>query len=230
MFDRVLNITLGYLSCFAVFLRGIHGNVDICQLIIVLPPSLEFSPLFWSHTRKYSIKVNQRLAEVKEKWPNNQFDVFVLSFSSFQGPNSKYHKQKWRVLFFTRIRLVSCVLACAHEIARIKSIRLHWCVFWSTMFWKKDILFVSIPKQMPFLTISNKNISCKTKGSRTKMSRASTDFNFFFFLFDIFRGMYLDKEKSKGAKIYYSNTLPRYVWVEINFTWIWAIINKGGPK
>ena len=31
MFDRVLNMSLGYLSCLAVVPGGIHGKVDICQ-------------------------------------------------------------------------------------------------------------------------------------------------------------------------------------------------------
>ena len=31
MFDRVLNMPLEYLSCFAMVLRGIHDKIDICQ-------------------------------------------------------------------------------------------------------------------------------------------------------------------------------------------------------
>ena len=54
---------------------------------------------------------------------------------------------------------------------------------------------------MPFLTISNKNISCKTKGSRTKMSRASPDFIFFFFFFLTFsEGCTLIRKNPKGIK------------------------------
>ena len=34
--------------------------------------------------------------------------------------DNKCHKQKWRVLFFTCIKLVACVLACVSAIARIK--------------------------------------------------------------------------------------------------------------
>ena len=44
MFDSVLNIPLDYLSCFAVVLRGIHGNVDTCQNDYNIPFKLEFSP------------------------------------------------------------------------------------------------------------------------------------------------------------------------------------------
>ena len=109
-----------------MFLREIHGNVDNAKLIIVFPPNLEFSSLFWSHTRKYSIQVNERLTEIKEKWPTIQFHVFFFHFPHSNVPNNKCHKQKWRVLFFTRIRLVACVLACARAIARIKWIRLYW--------------------------------------------------------------------------------------------------------
>ena len=35
-------------------------------------------------------------------------------------PDNRCHKQKWRVLFFTRIKLVARMLACARVIARIK--------------------------------------------------------------------------------------------------------------
>ena len=31
MFERVLDMPLDHLNCFAVVLRGIHGKVDICQ-------------------------------------------------------------------------------------------------------------------------------------------------------------------------------------------------------
>ena len=31
MFDKVLDMPLDHLNCFAVVLRGIHGKVDICQ-------------------------------------------------------------------------------------------------------------------------------------------------------------------------------------------------------
>ena len=33
MFDRVLNMSLGYLSCYAVVLKGIHGKVVYAKLI-----------------------------------------------------------------------------------------------------------------------------------------------------------------------------------------------------
>ena len=43
-------------------------------------------PLFWIHTWKNIIQVNERLTKVKEKRSPIQFDVFVLSFSSLQCP------------------------------------------------------------------------------------------------------------------------------------------------
>ena len=43
MFDRVLNILLDYLSYFTIILRGIYGNVDICQTDYDIPCELEFS-------------------------------------------------------------------------------------------------------------------------------------------------------------------------------------------
>ena len=43
--------------------------------------------------------------------------LIFISFFSFQCPRQYVpdHRQKWRVLFFTRIKLVARVLACAHE-------------------------------------------------------------------------------------------------------------------
>ena len=40
--DRVM--PLDYLSCFAIILRGVHGNVDICQIDYSIPSKFEFSP------------------------------------------------------------------------------------------------------------------------------------------------------------------------------------------
>ena len=44
MFDRVLNIVLDYLSYFTIILRGIYGNVDICQTDYNIPCESELSP------------------------------------------------------------------------------------------------------------------------------------------------------------------------------------------
>ena len=82
-------------------------------------------PIFRCHTWKENIQANERLTKIKEKLSNIKSDVFVLSFSLFKWDN-KCHKQKWRVLFFTRIKLVASVLACAHVIAHTKWRRLHY--------------------------------------------------------------------------------------------------------
>ena len=50
-----------------------------------------------------------------------------LSFFHFllcNAPDNKYYKQKWDMLFFTCIKLVAHVLACAHAISHIKWRRL----------------------------------------------------------------------------------------------------------
>ena len=52
----------------------------------------------------------------------NLIFLFFLSWSSV--PDNKCHKQKWHVLFYTRIKLVARVLACARAIAQIKRRRL----------------------------------------------------------------------------------------------------------
>ena len=57
MFDRVLNMTLDYLSCFAVVLRGIIGKVDICQTDYSIRPKLRIvhdSEAMHDSTRKMS--------------------------------------------------------------------------------------------------------------------------------------------------------------------------------
>ena len=43
MFEKILNMPLDYLSCFAVVLREIHGNIDICQIDYSIHSKLEFS-------------------------------------------------------------------------------------------------------------------------------------------------------------------------------------------
>ena len=35
---------LGYLSYFALVLRGMYGNIDVCQTDYSIPSKLEFSP------------------------------------------------------------------------------------------------------------------------------------------------------------------------------------------
>ena len=75
-----------YLSCFVVVLRGIHMTINIFQTDYSVHLRLQIFPLFWSHTRKCDIWANESLIKIKEKWSAIQFDVFVLSFSSFQWP------------------------------------------------------------------------------------------------------------------------------------------------
>ena len=112
---------LDYLGCFAAVLRGIHGKVDICQTDYNIHSKLRIFCLFWSHTWKYNIQADKRLTKVKEKRSTIQFDILILLYFLHSNvPDNNCHKQKWRVLFFTRIKLV----ACARAIARTKWIRL----------------------------------------------------------------------------------------------------------
>ena len=116
---------LDYLSCFADVLRGIHRGIYICKVIIVFCPNLEFSPysevIHGGATFKL-MKDQQRLKQNDQQF--KLMFLFFLSFSSFQCPYNKCHKQKWHMLFFTRIKLVPCVLACVHVITYIKWKRL----------------------------------------------------------------------------------------------------------
>ena len=118
-------MSLDYLSCFAVVPRGIHGKVDICQTNYNIYSKLRIFCLLWSHTWKYNIRADKRLTKVR-KVINYQIWYFLSFFHFLHSyvPDNKCHKQKWRVLFFTRIKLVASVLACARAIASIKWIRL----------------------------------------------------------------------------------------------------------
>ena len=46
MFDRVCNMSLNYLSCFAIVLRGISRNVDISQTDYSIHLKLRIFPYF----------------------------------------------------------------------------------------------------------------------------------------------------------------------------------------
>ena len=58
---------LDYLSCFAVVLREIHGNVDICQNDYSIHSKLEFSPYSEVIHGSTTFKVNERITKVIEK-------------------------------------------------------------------------------------------------------------------------------------------------------------------
>ena len=49
----------------------------------------------------------------------------LFHFFHSNVPDNKCHRQKWHVLFFTCIKLVACVLACACAITHIKWRRLY---------------------------------------------------------------------------------------------------------
>ena len=115
MFDRVLNMPLDYLSYFAMVLKRIHGKVDISQTDYSIHSKLIFpysEIIHGSTTLKLMKGQQQRLKNNHQ--PLNLMFLFFLSFSSFQSnvPENKCHKQKWHMLFFTRIKLVAHVLAC----------------------------------------------------------------------------------------------------------------------
>ena len=130
MLDKVLNMPLNYLSCFAVVLRGYVGRLIHAKLIIVFTKTKNF-PLFWSHTWMYNTET-WKLTKVYRKIKGQRkmtnyylwFFCFFFHFLCFNVPDNKCHKQKWCLLFFTRIKLVACVLACVRAIACIKWRRL----------------------------------------------------------------------------------------------------------
>ena len=78
---------------------------------------------------------------------DQRFNLMFLLFHFLHSndPDNKCHKQKWRVLFFPRIRLVTRVLACARAIARVKWIRLR------------------VKKQAMKLTVVKGNLACQVQ-------------------------------------------------------------------
>ena len=81
MFDKVLDMPLDHLNCFAVVLREIHGKVDICQTDYSIHSKKRIFP--YSNGSVYNIQVNERLKRVKEKQSTTKLGVFVLSFIFF---------------------------------------------------------------------------------------------------------------------------------------------------
>ena len=99
--------------------RGIHEKTDICQTYIR-------SKL---RTFPYSeVTHGSTTFELKKRQWTIEFDVFVLCFIFFIPlSQTMCDKQKWYMLFFTCIKIVVHVLACAHPIAHIKWRRLPLC-------------------------------------------------------------------------------------------------------
>ena len=118
MFDRVLNMPLDYLNCFAVVLRGIHRMVDVCQTDYGIHSKLKISP----YSRAIHGSTTFKLTKGQQSLNKND-RLLNLCFCSFfrflrsNVSNNKFHKQKWCVLFFARIKLVARVLASARAIA-----------------------------------------------------------------------------------------------------------------
>ena len=112
-----------------LFCRGSQRYTQDCliyaKLIIVFTPNWEFSPNSEIIHESTTFKLTKGYQRLKKKdnysilcfWP---FFHFLLC----NAPDSKCYKQKWSVLFFTRIKLVVRVLPCARAIARIKWKRL----------------------------------------------------------------------------------------------------------
>ena len=99
-------------------------KVDICHTDYIIHFKLRIFPysetIHGSTTFKL-MKCSQRLKK-NDQLLNLMFLFFHFLCSNV--PDKKCHKQKWCVLFFTRIKLVMQVLECARAITRIKWRRL----------------------------------------------------------------------------------------------------------
>ena len=103
--------------------------------------------------------MNEKLTKIKEKWSTIQFNVADLFFYflHFNVPGNKCHKKQWRVPFFTRIKLVVRVPACARAIAHIKRRRLNpwgfrhsfsnWCLWNMERIKLIDKWFLNVPRE-----------------------------------------------------------------------------------
>ena len=84
MFDKVLDMPLDHLNCFAVALRGIQGKVNICKTDYRIHSKQGIFP--YSHVIHRSIynnQANKRFTMVKEKKSTTKLGVFVLSVMFF---------------------------------------------------------------------------------------------------------------------------------------------------
>ena len=109
MFLRLLHMPLDYLSCFAVVLRGTHRKYDICKTHCGI------------HTKLNIFSYSEvKHGNITFKLKKGQLLNLIIFFFFFLLQAVSAIKRKWRVLFFTRLKLVACVLACGHVIACIK--------------------------------------------------------------------------------------------------------------
>ena len=84
-----------------------------------------------------------------------QLNLCFCSFFYFLRSNVQCHKQKWRVLFFIRIKLVAHVLACTRAIARIK--------------WRRLVL-IPPKNQKGFLSSSAYKVYLHTQGKKRALN------------------------------------------------------------
>ena len=112
MFGSIQNMLLDYLSCFTLIETGDTQERWYMLNWFFYSLQIRIFPLSWSHKWKYNTQVNKTLNKVKEKWSAIQFGILFLHFHHSNFPDNKCHKQC--MLCFTCIRLVACVLACAH--------------------------------------------------------------------------------------------------------------------
>ena len=89
-------------------LRWILGKVDICQTDYSI------------HSKLRIVHYSEAIRESTRKMINYYSTMINFHFPRADVPDNTYHEQKWRALFFTRIKLVARVLACVRAIARIK--------------------------------------------------------------------------------------------------------------
>ena len=64
-------------------IREYTGRLVHAKLITIISLQTKNFPLFWRHSWKYNIQVNESLTKVKEEWSTIKFDVFLLSFIFF---------------------------------------------------------------------------------------------------------------------------------------------------
>ena len=112
-----------------LFCPGSRKDTQECllyiKLIIVFTPHLEFFPYYEVIPYMEAQQANKSITKIK-KMINYSIWCFWSLFHFFHSnvTDNTCHRQRWCVLFFTRIKIVVRMLACARVIARIKWRRL----------------------------------------------------------------------------------------------------------
>ena len=99
--------------------RDTQDCLIYAKLIIVFTPDLKFSPFSEVIHGSTTFKLTKGKQRLKKKLFHLMFFLSFFHFLNWNVPDNKCYKQKWSMLFFTQIKLMAHVLACACALAHI---------------------------------------------------------------------------------------------------------------